>query len=366
MGGGSVEALIGETVRAWNAETRIASIQPLTPDASLRRYFRVRFTDQPKASASRPSSAVAMIFDSVTPAEAGKAGIAAAVNSDEAYVALSQFFEKHEVAVPKLYYDGRQRSILLIEDLGDCLLGTMIVGENSGRFSGAERERVYRAAIDQLLRIQRIPSQNDFFPFQRRFDQSLYLKEMSEFTEFFLPQFSPSASDLNRCQAFFKVLAQEVDGLPYTLTHRDFHSWNLMLDPSNRLRVIDFQDALLAPKLYDLAALLNDRDTDSALGGELSQKLRRYYFETSGYGSSFDVDYHQVLLQRDLKVVGRFAKLVSQRGLTSYGRWIPGTLQRVRQGLEFLINSGGAPSYQDFFVCLESLIPADQFRGPKR
>jgi len=351
-----IEHLITDTVRLWKADVTIAAIQPLTPDASLRRYFRVRLNN----TAPNQNTIIAMIFDSVVPPEVGKGRV---VNSDESYISLSQFFKTNGVAVPLLYFDGRERSILLIEDLGDCLLGTMIVGESSALFSAQERERVYRAAIDELIRIQRIPAVNDFFPFQRRFDQALYLKEMEEFTEFFLPQFSPNTSQLSECRQLFARLATEVEGLPYALAHRDFHSWNLMLDPRQTVRVIDFQDALMAPRVYDLAALLNDRDTDIALGESLAKKLRVYFAESSQYGPSFEVDYHRALLQRDLKVVGRFAKLVSLRGLTGYGQWIPGTYRRVRRGVEFLIKASAAPEYQKFSDCLDQLVPADHFGG---
>jgi len=37
------------------------------------------------------------------------------------------------------------------------------------------------------------------------------------------------------------------------LNHRDYHSWNLMIQ-DEAVRVIDFQDALMAPPQYDLAS----------------------------------------------------------------------------------------------------------------
>ena len=69
-----------------------------------------------------------------------------------------------------------------------------------------------------------------------------------------------------------KVIAPELDRiaaalgrLPRVFSHRDYHGHNLYLqahgdsDPS--LRVIDFQDALMAPCAQDLAVLLTTRDT---------------------------------------------------------------------------------------------------------
>ena len=48
------------------------------------------------------------------------------------------------------------------------------------------------------------------------------------------------------------------------------------------VRVIDFQDALMAPPQYDLASLLNDRVTDSVIRPALEERLVRYYIERRG------------------------------------------------------------------------------------
>src|SRR5882672_2111160 len=49
-------------------------------------------------------------------------------------------------------------------------------------------------------------------------------------------------------------------GFPVPIVHRDFMAWNLHVR-DGRLHLIDFQDALLGPDAYDLAALLTDRTT---------------------------------------------------------------------------------------------------------
>src|SRR4029079_7872461 len=56
-------------------------------------------------------------------------------------------------------------------------------------------------------------------------------------------------------------LAKRIASLPFGFTHRDYQSRNLMVreTPAGpRLVWIDFQDALLGPRVYDLVALLND------------------------------------------------------------------------------------------------------------
>ena len=51
--------------------------------------------------------------------------------------------------------------------------------------------------------------------------------------------------------------------MPYGFVHRDYQSKNLMVRARRRARpLIDFQDALLGPRVYDLVALLCDSYVD--------------------------------------------------------------------------------------------------------
>ncbi len=104
--------------------------------------------------------------------------------------------------------------------------------------------------------------------------------------------------------------------------------------------MIDFQDALMAPIQYDLASLLNDRDTDSIIQPELESQLLDYYLsrvedmgETIPSRDEFMENYLLSALQRDLKVVGRFQYLDLVKGKPHYKQYIPMTLKRVKRHL---------------------------------
>jgi aminoglycoside/choline kinase family phosphotransferase len=85
--------------------------------------------------------------------------------------------------------------------------------------------------------------------------------------------------------------------------------------------VIDFQDALLAPPQYDLASLLNDRETDRVIQPALESHLIDYYLsKREELGAmpigrdEFVESYVLSALQRDFKVVGRFYYLDLVKG----------------------------------------------------
>ena len=331
---------IEDAVREWGGE--VAAIVPLTPDASLRRYFRVQLSRQ-----TDRSTIVVMKFDSVACPEAA-GGIV--VDSDYAYVELSKFFADHQVAVPQLLFDSRARGLLLIEDLGDTQLISLL------RNPSAAHEALFTQALQQIVKIQSIPPAPGFFPFERYFSADLYTREMNEFRDFILLPQGTAPADISLVESLFSSLADELDRLPRVLVHRDFHGWNLLVDQRGQVRVIDFQDALCATRAYDLVSLLNDRDMDSSLGEPLYRSLVQSFARETGEVERFLREYDRVLLQRDLKVAGRFAKLVAVRGLHSYGGWIPGTLRRIGRTLERL--SATEDSYRPVLERLSVLLPA--------
>ena len=341
-----------QLVEAWNPTAGCASITQLTPDASLRRYFRI------KHNCGDIKSSVAMIFDSVSsPEHDGSCSTA----SDAAYVELTDFFTRHSISVPMLYHDARDVGVLLIEDIGDFHLVDSLAGGAKEKI-----EKNYRQAIDQINAMQMIKPESDVCAYKRCFSAEQYVTEMLELSDYILAPAGAAQQVQARLVRCFEELAQDLDGMQKVLVHRDFHSWNLMLDPSGRLRVIDFQDALLGTRFYDVAALLNDRDTDSMLGPELSRSLLTYFFEQSGLASKtensaaagIEQEYLKVLLQRDLKVAGRFSKLSQVRGLDAYEKWIPGTLSRIRRSLCALTDEEPSPKWaKEMLSLLESILP---------
>lgn len=354
----SIESLLQSVVMRWRPELADSKISPITPDASLRRYYRLKFPKPidnlllPKRGVTH--AAVAMVFDSIAGAEVG-GGVK--INTDEACVKLTPFFLEHGVRVPNLYFDARDVGVLIIEDLGDTPLISVLSSDEDRPRADNSAEALYKQAIDQISCIQQIPIENSFFPFQRELSREVYLSEMQEFSEFFLAAYPLTSDQLDLVERTFHRIAEELTNLPRVLVHRDFHSWNLLVDQAGELRVIDFQDALMGTRSYDLVALLNDRDTDAALGAELYAKLLRYFADRTARGTDFPREYDRVLLQRDLKVVGRFSKLVNVRKLENYRRWIPGTLRRVFSSLERIISvPDSAAEYPEFYRMLTETV----------
>ncbi|MCB0345359.1 MAG: phosphotransferase [Bdellovibrionales bacterium] len=342
------KTLLRDAVSKWNSNIEITDIDVIAPDASLRRYYRLHL------KGGEVDRLVAMVFDSVTPAEAGDGPV---INSNTAYVELTRYFENNGWPVPQLYFEADTGKVLLIEDLGSTLLCYTVVGSRSNAFSSAQTDELYKQAVELIASLQQMPADNSFFPFQRGFNEALYRKEIDEFREFvFLPQ-RPAGGKQNLLSHLFDELVKQLCSMERVLVHRDFHSWNLLIDANQSVRVIDFQDACLGTPAYDLVALLNDRDTDSCLGPKRGRMLLEYFIDISSFDDSFYDAYYLTLLQRDLKVAGRFTKLVKVRGLTAYEEWIPGTMGRIGRTLALISERRGLSTSGAMLEVLEEMFP---------
>ncbi len=339
-------------VDSWRPGCSVEAIEEIAQDASTRRYFRLGLEDP---DPSCPDSVIVMKIADSGSQEIGSS--ASDISSDLAYVRLTKFFRSRSVHVPLIFLDAREQDFLLIEDLGVDSLGD-IVDVKSSHFSEEEKDEVFKKAIDQIIAIQNCQDEANFFAFQRGFNRDLFFKECSEFTEFFLPTHPELTSlDLDRVNMMIGELCQELSVRPRVLAHRDFHPWNLQLDSQGQVRVIDFQDALLAPATYDLASLLNDRGVDQLLGQRRCRLLMQYYFSSVGEGKEKLREFDRCLLQRDLKVVGRFEKLAVTRGLSRYRKWISPTLYRIGQTMERIIKDSASESYSRALDRLTNLLP---------
>jgi aminoglycoside/choline kinase family phosphotransferase len=110
---------------------------------------------------------------------------------------------------------------------------------------------------------------------------------------------------------------------------------------NGRLVWIDFQDALLGPRVYDLVALLNDsyqefdrafveaRLDDYTIAAGLPEDARERL------GLEFDL----VTVQRKLKDAGRFVFIDRQKGNPSFLKFVTPTIKKVNAALARLAPS---------------------------
>ena len=319
------EARVREAVR--RATGRDASREPvrrLAGHASLRSYWRV---------GAPPGSLVVMVLPhGARPEEVTKGGAPAV----DTFVDVQRYLAGIGVRVPAIHAFYEQEGLMVLEDLGDEMLETRLL-------AGAAKEPLYERAIDQLarLRARAEARPGGCIAFTRAFDRDLYRWELDHFVEWGLEawkgaRLSPAEKEV--VDRSFDAIAAALDAEPKGFTHRDYQSRNLMILPTGEQAVIDFQDALLAPRQYDLVALL--RDSYVELEAPFREAmLRRYLDRLRAEGGPaldpgpFREVFDLLTVQRKLKDAGRFVFIDRVKKNPGFLVSIPASLRYVREAL---------------------------------
>jgi N-acetylmuramate 1-kinase len=276
---------------AWSAE-------PIAGDASVRQYFRVRSAD---------GSAHVLCF-----------------YPPEVRESLTRFLAAHEalcevVHVPALI--ERCESAVLLEDVGSLSLAGLLERDPG---AAAERYRDAAAVLDAFRAVgEEGRSVNP--PFGRE----KFLDELDIARRHYVEDLAGRES--GAVAEPFARLAEALTRHPYTLCHRDYHGHNIYLYKNN-LYVIDYQDMRMGPDTYDLASLLRDRGVWRSLGPELERSLVSTLATAAGEAVE-DVRhrYVETLLQRSIKALGTFARLVVVYGRRRYLPYVAPTLETIRE-----------------------------------
>ena len=305
------------------------AVIPLKGDASSRRYYRVILPE-----GERPETLVVMVL----PEDALKSDevTGGARPKQLPFIDVGRHLGAAGLRVPEIYLDAVDRGALLIEDLGDALLGDAV------RDADDDHKRAwYFAAVDLLedLHKKMWPVPKTCIAARRSFGYDLLRWELDHYREWgaeALPGRPLDAPVRRRLDTAFDALAREVDALKKGFVHRDYQSRNLMvLAPApekESLGIIDFQDAFKGPRVYDLVALLNDSYVS------LTEALKRAV--VARYAAAFEIDetaleleFNLVTVQRKLKDGARFVFIDRVKNNPSYLPFVDVSFKRARAAL---------------------------------
>ncbi|MFW2390331.1 MAG: aminoglycoside phosphotransferase family protein [Polyangiales bacterium] len=325
----------------------------LRGDASTRSYFRVRVSDPP---AETPSSLIVMLLpeDAFGSDEGGKA----AATQRLPFLEVAELLESKGLPVPSVYVENLDNRVVLLEDLGD-----LTFEQNLRHTPRADWAKPYGTAVELLAELH---ERCDALPeasivSRRSFDRELLDWELDHFREWGLEALSGplgSADSLVVRDAFSRI-ATEVESMPYGFVHRDYQSKNLMVSPSGALTLIDFQDALRGPRVYDLVALLCDSYVSLDLEMQESM-IDRYAALRRISARELRREFWLVALHRKLKDAGRFIYIDRVRKNPDFLQWYPQSLVYVGRAL------GQNGEFESFSATLGRAIPGfpDSARKP--
>ena len=316
----------------------------LRGDASTRSYFRVHVADAPTG---RPASVIVMLLpeDAFKSDEGGKQ----ADNQRLPFLEVAELLESKGLPVPSIYVEDLANRIILLEDLGDLTFEQQL-----RRTPRSDWQRLYGAAVDLLADLHErcvdLPSAS--IVSQRSFDRELLDWELDHFRAWGLEAlFGPlDAAQTATVAAGFSTLVHEIEAMPYGFVHRDYQSKNLMVGPGGALTLIDFQDSMLGPRVYDLVALLCDSYVSLDLDLQESM-IERYAALRRIQPSALRREFWLVALHRKLKDAGRFIYIDRVRENPDFLQWYPQSLVYVGRAL------GQAPGFEALKRLLKGTIP---------
>jgi len=322
-----------EEITNWVKRSKmIDAVTRLPGDASTRRYYRLQ--------AQGGESYIVMRME--TFAEQGK---------DLPFLVVQQHLSEAGVDVPQVLDVDPERGFILLEDLGDVTLLRRLQEVAS---DDIERH-LYERVIDSLvhLQVQASPKKKpvEIAAYKMRFDREKLMWEVNFCIEHFYQLYLKreiSSADAKIMQNGFGEICKMLADEPTVLTHRDFHSRNVMVtpvvgkiakgEPRERLVMIDFQDARLGPPQYDLASLL--KDSYYQLEEAQIARLLDYYIAKWEAASGQRIDRERFIwifdlmsIQRNFKAIGSFASFVNLRGNPTYLKYIGNTFENIRRTL---------------------------------
>ncbi|MFU1478367.1 aminoglycoside phosphotransferase family protein [Roseovarius sp. C7] len=117
-----------------------------------------------------------------------------------------------------------------------------------------------------------------------------------------------------------------LQGLDEVLIQRDYHAENLLWMPERdglaRVGLLDFQDAMRGHRAYDLVSLLQDARRDVSPETEAAM-IARYLDGWDGDRDAFTAAYRALGAQRNLRIIGVFARLCLRDGKPHYLDFLP-------------------------------------------
>lgn len=257
------------------------------------------------------------------------------------FLRIARWLSDQGLSAPEIYAEDCDFGFLLIEDLGDDLFARIILREPD------LETPLYESATDLLADLSRAT-----LPKLSAYDPTL----MADLASLAFSKYADGINgteDAQRASTFrkrFEKLLAELTSGPKMVIQRDFHAENLLWlgDRTGTARVglLDFQDAMIGHPAYDLVSLLQDvrRDVPAAIEAKM---IDRFIAATGLNDHAFRVAYAALGVQRNLRILGVFARLGMEHGKPHYVDMIPKVWDHLQRDLDHPALASIAPMVRE-------------------
>jgi len=285
-----------------------ATVRPLAGDASNRRYDRLTTTDGKRA----------VLMDA--PPDKGE--------DVRPFVQIAEYLTAQGLSAPAIYAQDPENGFLLIEDLGDRLFAREMAADP------ACQDTLYNGAVDVLVHLH--AAQQPDLP---AYSSDITVPLAALAYDWYQSSIDGALNDTAKSafSAAFQKVIQPYDAGLNILIQRDYHAENLLWLPDRqgyaRVGLLDFQDAMLGHRSYDLVSVLQDARRDVSPDTE-GAMINRYIDSADCDHDAFHTAYAVFGLQRNLRILGVFARLCLRDGKAHYVDLIPRVWGHVQTNLQ--------------------------------
>lgn len=297
-------------------------IDKVAGDASFRSYYRVFLK-------SKPRDSLILMYAPV------------GLERIDHFIAIDKILLKYNFSAPQIFAIDETNGMLLLEDFGDNSFGKILI-RNKNR-----ENDLYEKAINLLLELHKVSNKiltthDDI----KEYNKNILLGEVMLFIDWYLLHKKYNLGDDLR-KIYIEEWNKIFDNLIFkndVLVLRDYHVDNLM-EIENRkgifsVGLLDFQDALIGSPSYDLVSLLEDARRDVSV--DVRQKMLNNFLQKTHFNPE-DIlnDYKILSLQRNIKILGIFARLSIRDKKDNYLNFLPRVEQLVLDRLNDSIFKNG-------------------------
>ncbi len=239
------------------------------------------------------------------------------------FIYISSLLKKANLHPPHIYYNNKERGLLILEDLG-CYTYRQIITKDSKKLP--EVYTLFNKVIKHLhAYFKETPPLGI-----SSYTEELFWKEIEIFLTWYFPYTNAPALTLEAkksLKSILKNLIKQALQVPFSLSLRDAMIDNFMYCPKekdlHRCGILDFQDALWGPITYDLASMYHDARFD--VPEPLIERLLQNYLadNPSLNKKTFMASFSILSVQRNLKILGIFSRQMYKYNKPQYLLHIP-------------------------------------------
>lgn len=271
------------------------SIETISADASFRRYFRI---------VPEKGKETLVLMDAPPDKE-----------DSRPFIDVAGRLREGGIRAPRIHHFNLDLGFGILEDFGDELYRSVITRDSASQ------------VFPKLFTVLECMARNVPYEGLPVYSESAFQADLDLFSDWYLAQHRKRKLTNQETRAWKFLCSTLIDNAmsqPQVFVHKDFHSCNLLRSPGEQPGVIDFQDAVQGPISYDFISLVWDRyihwprSQIETWMADMHQRLQ------PDFALEDWIRYCDLMgLQRNIKVVGIFARLFYRDGKQGYLEMIP-------------------------------------------